>query len=408
MHASGFAAVYVAALVLGNAELPAPGGHPVVRRGGRLAGPDRAVRDARAAALAGPDHPRHVGLAVVAGLLLTFVARPVSVVVSAVALPMPLAGPARFLSWAGLRGAVPIVLTTIPLSEGVDGAGRLFDLVFVMVVIYTLLTGPTLPTAARLLRVARRSEPRGLDVEAAPLERIAADLLQVSISPRVADARRRGRRAPAAGRGLGGDGDPGRRDAGAGAPYRAAPRRRPADGHPAQAARGDRAAAAAGLRGWPAGAVARPASRRRHAEGGAAATGGLQTSCGPRPGLRGRLAASCRSRRPPRRRTPGPGGRLPAYDLVPAPRWLATRWTAGLPGSSVQISTRSTSVPLGALPSQPSWKPASVSRSIVSRPGRAGPGVVDADGDVAAGDLVALGELAVLADRCVASPGTAR
>jgi cell volume regulation protein A len=52
-----------------------------------------------------------------------------------------------------------------------------------MVVVYTLLTGPTLPAAARILRVARRSEPRGLEVEAAPLDRIAADLLQVSISP---------------------------------------------------------------------------------------------------------------------------------------------------------------------------------------------------------------------------------
>ena len=52
-----------------------------------------------------------------------------------------------------------------------------------MVVIYTLLTGPTLPLVARLLKVARRSEPRGLEVEAAPLERIAADLLQVTISP---------------------------------------------------------------------------------------------------------------------------------------------------------------------------------------------------------------------------------
>ena len=46
-----------------------------------------------------------------------------------------------FLSWAGLRGAVPIVLTTIPLAEGVDDSERLFNIVFVMVVIYTLLTG---------------------------------------------------------------------------------------------------------------------------------------------------------------------------------------------------------------------------------------------------------------------------
>jgi cell volume regulation protein A len=74
------------------------------------------------------------------------------------------------------------VLTTIPLAEGVDDSDRLFDIVFVMVVVYTLLTGPTLPWVARLLRVARRSEPRGLEVEAAPLERLAADLLQVTIA----------------------------------------------------------------------------------------------------------------------------------------------------------------------------------------------------------------------------------
>jgi cell volume regulation protein A len=89
-----------------------------------------------------------------------------------------------FVSWAGLRGAVPIVLCTIPLAEGVAKAETLFDIVFVMVVIFTLLTGPTLPAVAKWLRVARRGEPRDLDVEAAPLERIAADLLQVSITPK--------------------------------------------------------------------------------------------------------------------------------------------------------------------------------------------------------------------------------
>ncbi|MCW2786067.1 MAG: nhaP2 1, partial [Marmoricola sp.] len=66
----------------------------------------------------------------------------------------------------------------------VHGATRLFDIVFVLVVIYTLITAPTLPVVARVLKVARRSEPRDLDVEAAPLERIAADLLMVTISPK--------------------------------------------------------------------------------------------------------------------------------------------------------------------------------------------------------------------------------
>ena len=88
------------------------------------------------------------------------------------------------MSWAGLRGAVPIVLATIPLAEAIDGATQLFDIVFVIVVIYTLLTAPSLPLVAKVLKVARRSEPRDLEVEAAPLERIAADLLQVTISPK--------------------------------------------------------------------------------------------------------------------------------------------------------------------------------------------------------------------------------
>ena len=182
-QASGFAAVYVAALVLGNSELPHRGATRSFAEGvawlaqiglfvmlGLLLSPGRITLST-------------VGLALAAGLVLTLLARPLSVAVSAVVQPMPWRE-LTFLSWAGLRGAVPIVLTTIPLAEGIDGSERLFDLVFVMVVVFTLLTGPTLPWAARVLRVARRSEPRDLDVEAAPLERVAADLLQVTISPR--------------------------------------------------------------------------------------------------------------------------------------------------------------------------------------------------------------------------------
>ncbi|RLV48199.1 potassium/proton antiporter [Nocardioides mangrovicus] len=182
VHASGFAAVYVAALVLGNTELPHRGATRSFAEGlawlaqiglfimlGLLVSPGRIHLDT-------------VGIAVAAGLVLTLVARPVSVWVSAVVQPLGWRE-LSFISWAGLRGAVPIVLATIPLSEQVAGSKQLFDIVFVLAVVYTLLTGPTLPLAARWLGVALRNEPRDLDVEAAPLERIAADLLQLRISP---------------------------------------------------------------------------------------------------------------------------------------------------------------------------------------------------------------------------------
>jgi cell volume regulation protein A len=123
-----------------------------------------------------------IGIAVVGSLALTFVARPVSVWVSAVGQRMPRQELA-FVSWAGLRGAVPIVLATIPFAEKVTDAERLFDIVFVIVVISTVLTGPTLPWVAQRLGVTRQLEPRSLDLEVAPLERVAADMLQVTISP---------------------------------------------------------------------------------------------------------------------------------------------------------------------------------------------------------------------------------
>jgi cell volume regulation protein A len=143
-HASGFAAIYVGALVLGNSELPhrtatrsfAEGVAWLAQIGlfvmlGLLLNPSRITWSV-------------VGIAVAGSLLLTFVARPVSVWVSAVVQPMPW-HELGFVSWAGLRGAVPIVLATIPFAEHVTSAERLFDIVFVIVVISTVLTGPPCP-----------------------------------------------------------------------------------------------------------------------------------------------------------------------------------------------------------------------------------------------------------------------
>jgi len=183
VHASGFAAVYTAALILGNSELPHRAATRSFSEG--VAWLAQIGLFVMLGLLASPEEIsfEEVGLAIAAGLVLTLLARPLSVLACSFATRMSWREQA-FLSWAGLRGAVPIVLTTIPLANRVDGSTQLFDLVFVMVVIFTVLTAPTLPWAARVLRVARTDEPRDLDVEAAPLERIAADLLQVTITRR--------------------------------------------------------------------------------------------------------------------------------------------------------------------------------------------------------------------------------
>lgn len=185
LHASGFAAVYVAALVLGNSDLPHRAATRSFAEGvGWLAQIGLFVM---LGLLATPSRLEwwHVVTGLLAGALLTLVARPLSVAACATWFRVPWREQA-FLGWAGLRGAVPIVFATIPLSQDVRGATDLFDVVFVLVIVYTLLQGPTLLRLSGPLGVAMPDEARDVEVEAAPLERIAADLLHVRVPARSA------------------------------------------------------------------------------------------------------------------------------------------------------------------------------------------------------------------------------
>lgn len=181
VHTSGFIACYLAALVLGNMALPH---RPAVRAFatsmgwfaqiglfvllGLLASP--------------PDMGNQVGRAVVIGLVLLLLARPLSVLVSTTPFRMPWRDQA-FLSWAGLRGAVPVVLATVPLTVGARNLDWIFDLVFVLVVVFTLVQGPTLPWIAERLGVADAYQTLDLAVESTPLEELGAELIQVQVGP---------------------------------------------------------------------------------------------------------------------------------------------------------------------------------------------------------------------------------
>lgn len=178
-HASGFAAVYVAALVLGNSQLPHRAATKSFAEG--LAWLSQIGLFVILGILASPEAmPEALVGALVAGVALTFIARPISVWVSTIFFKISNAE-RGFLSWAGLRGAVPVVFATIPLAEGVNRADWLFAVVFVASVVFTLLQAPTLPGLAARLGVGRTLASRDADVESAPLERIDADLVHVRL-----------------------------------------------------------------------------------------------------------------------------------------------------------------------------------------------------------------------------------
>jgi cell volume regulation protein A len=177
--ASGFLAVYTAGVVLGNARLPHR--HSILGFADGLAWLAQIGLFVLLGLLVSPMRLGGAILpALIVGTALLLLARPLSVALSVTPFRVPWREQA-FLSWAGLRGAVPIVLATIPLSAGVPGARLLFDVVFVLVVVFTLIQGTTLAPLARWLRVTAPDSATELFVESAPLERMRADLLRVEV-----------------------------------------------------------------------------------------------------------------------------------------------------------------------------------------------------------------------------------
>ncbi|MFE1248845.1 potassium/proton antiporter [Streptomyces sp. NPDC058735] len=178
-HGSGFLAVYLAAMVMGNARLP----HwPATR--GFADGLGWMAQIGMFVLLGLLVTPHELGddivPALVIGLVLTMVARPLSVLVCLTPLRVPWQEQA-LMSWAGLRGAVPIILATIPMVEGVEASRRIFNIVFILVVVYTLVQGPTLPWLGRKLHLGDGPEAADLGIESAPLERLQGHLLSVAI-----------------------------------------------------------------------------------------------------------------------------------------------------------------------------------------------------------------------------------
>lgn len=151
IHGSGFLAVYVAGVTLGSGSMPY---RAAIRRVHDALGwmsqivmfllLGLLVFPSRLAPVAG------VGLAV--ALVLAFVARPLAVALCLAPFRLPVRENV-YVGWVGLRGAVPIVLATIPVMRGAPGALVLFDVVFFTIVVGSFLPGATIGFTTRKLKL---------------------------------------------------------------------------------------------------------------------------------------------------------------------------------------------------------------------------------------------------------------
>ena len=180
-HGSGFLAVYLAGLILGGASVPARQTVAAFHQG--LGWVAQLTMFTTLGLLVFPSQLGDVAVeGTILALVVLFVARPAAVLLAT--LPIGFSFRERLvLDWAGLCGAVPVVLATFPVIEGVEDSLELFNIVFFAVLLSTLLQGSTFETVARRLRMTTNTPalPRPL-VEAGTIRRLGAEVLEYPIA----------------------------------------------------------------------------------------------------------------------------------------------------------------------------------------------------------------------------------
>ena len=179
---SGFLSVYLAGIVLGNSRIVFSRG--ILHFMDGMAWLGQIVMFVMLGLLSYPSELLAVagqGL-LVAGVLI-LIARPIAV--TAILLPFRFEmREIAFLSWVGLKGAVPIILATYPLIFGLPGAALLFNVVFFVVLVSALTQGWSLPTVAGWLRLEVPSPPEPpITLEITSLKHVDGDIVEYTVEP---------------------------------------------------------------------------------------------------------------------------------------------------------------------------------------------------------------------------------
>lgn len=188
VNASGFLAVYVLAIIVGNADVPYR--HSIFRFNEGFAWMMQILMFIVLGLLVFPGEVLSefliVGL-ILSGVLM-FIARPLGVATSL--LPFIRMSNFRysvreyiFISWSGLKGAVPVILATYPLLAGIEHSQSFFNVVFFIVLTSTLIQGATISPLAKLLNLeSKRGKAQKYTIELVSLGKANADIIEYCVN----------------------------------------------------------------------------------------------------------------------------------------------------------------------------------------------------------------------------------
>lgn len=152
---NGYLAVYICGIVLGNAPLPNHRGIAKFLDG--MTWLAQIVVFLMLGLLVNPHEMIDVApVSLLIGIFMILIGRPLSVFLSLAPMRRISLRSKAFISWGGLRGAVPIIFATYPVVSGIEGAGQIFNIVFFITILSLLIQGTTVITAARRLGLIAR------------------------------------------------------------------------------------------------------------------------------------------------------------------------------------------------------------------------------------------------------------
>jgi cell volume regulation protein A len=179
-HGNGFLSIYVCAIFLGNQKLIHKKSIAKFFDGmawlmqitifivlGMLVTPSKLIP--------------FIGVALLIAAFLMLVARPLSVFLSLLPLKVPFKNQ-LFVSWVGLKGAVPIVFATFPLVAGLEKGHVIFNIVFLISAVSVLVQGSTLSYAAKLFGVSepfRQQRKISIDIDLSDHDNVKSKFVQV-------------------------------------------------------------------------------------------------------------------------------------------------------------------------------------------------------------------------------------
>lgn len=118
----------------------------------------------------------------IAGFMI-LIGRPLSVALCLLPFRKITARSKLYISWVGLRGAVPIIFATYPVVANVEGADQIFNIVFFITLLSLIMQGTTLPFFARKLGLSAPMEKTGNDFGVELPDEIDTDLTDITVTP---------------------------------------------------------------------------------------------------------------------------------------------------------------------------------------------------------------------------------